>query len=165
MTHLLTTLRGLLAYTIWADRQVLESLAEVPADELERDLGTSFGSVLGTMRHILASEQVWLSRFIGAPVAQVAEESHYPDLPTLANGFVELWPQLEWLLASLTEEQLAGEFAWVNSRGESHSAPFRQCVLPLVNHATYHRGQVVAQLRQLGHAPPATDLVYWRGAL
>jgi uncharacterized damage-inducible protein DinB len=38
-------------------------------------------------------------------------------------------------------------------------------VLHLVNHATYHRGQVVAQLRQLGHAPPATDLVYWRGAL
>jgi uncharacterized damage-inducible protein DinB len=165
MTNLLTALRGLLAYTIWADRQVLESLAEVPSEALGRDLGTSFRSVLGTMTHILAAEQVWLSRFIGAPVGHVASVEDYPDLPSLASGFVELWPQIEWVLASLTEEQVGGDFTWVNTKGESHTAPFRQVLLHFVNHATYHRGQVVALMRQLGHSPPATDLVYWRGAL
>ena len=163
--ELVPTLRGLLAYTMWADRQVLEALAEVPAEELTRDTGTSFRSVLGTMTHILGAEQVWLARFVGAPLERLPNVDDYPDLPTLAAGFTEFWPQLEFLLAALTEEQVSAEFTWVNWKGESHSAPFRQCLLHFANHATYHRGQVVALLRQLGHAPPSTDLCYWRGAL
>jgi uncharacterized damage-inducible protein DinB len=150
---------------MWADRQVLEALAGVPAEELQRDLGTSYGSALGTMTHILASEQIWLSRLVGAPSGQIATAQDYADLPSLASGFVELWPQLEYVLASLNEEQIASDFSWVNSKGESHTAPFRQVLLHFANHATYHRGQVVAMMRQLGHVPPSTDLVYWRGAL
>jgi uncharacterized damage-inducible protein DinB len=164
-TGLVHTLRGLLAYTIWADRQILEALAEVPADDLARDTGASFGSVLGTMTHILAGEQLWLSRFVGAPLERLPTVEDYPDLPALAAGFTELWPQLEYVLASLTQEQVAGDFSWVSTHGESRTAPYRQVLLHFVNHATYHRGQVVALLRQLGHAPPSTDLVYWRGAL
>jgi uncharacterized damage-inducible protein DinB len=117
------------------------------------------------MAHILGAEQVWLARIVGAPLDRLPSVDDYPDLPTLANGFVELWPQLEYLLASLNEEQVAADFSWVNIKGESHTAPFRQVLLHFANHATYHRGQVASQLRQLGHAAPPTDLVYWRGAL
>ena len=159
------TLRGLLAYTIWADRQVLESLAGLPEEELARDTGTSFGSILGTMSHLLGAEQVWLARFVGAPLEHLPSAADYSDLPTLAGGFTEFWPQLEVFLASLAEEQVATDFAWVNYKGESHSAPFRQVVLHFVNHSTYHRGQVTALMRQAGYAPPSTDLCYWRGAL
>ena len=162
---LVHALRGLLAYTIWADRQVLESMAAVPAEDLARDTGTSFGSILGTMTHVLAAEQVWLLRFVGAPLDRLPSAADYPDLPSLAAGFTEHWPQLEVFLASLTEEQIAADFAWVNFKGESHSAPYRQVLFHFVNHATYHRGQVVALLRQAGYAPPSTDLCYWRGAL
>jgi uncharacterized damage-inducible protein DinB len=162
---LVHSLRGLLAYTIWADRQVLEALAEASHDDLARDTGTSFGSILGTMSHVLGAEQVWLARFVGAPLDQLPSAADFPDLPSLAAGFTELWPQLEVFLASLTEDQIGQEFAWVNFKGESHSAPYRQVLLHFVNHATYHRGQVVALMRQLGHTPPSTDLCYWRGAL
>ena len=91
---LVSALRGLLAYTIWADRQVLESLAEVSAEDLTRDSGTSFRSVLGTMTHVLAAEQVWLARFVGAPLDRLPNIDDYPDLPALAAGFTEFWPQL-----------------------------------------------------------------------
>jgi uncharacterized damage-inducible protein DinB len=150
MASSLQTLRGLLAYTIWADRQVLSALAEVPEEDLVRETGVSFGSVLGTMAHILGAEQLWLSRFLGVPMG---------GAPTVED----FWPQLEVFLASLTEEQLGADFTWTNSRGETNTVPFRKAVLHFVNHSTYHRGQVVAQLAQLGRRPPSTDLVYWHG--
>ncbi len=163
MIALLSSLRNLLAYTMWADRQFLEALAEVPAEDLTRDTGTSFGSILGTMAHILGAEQVWLARFVGAPLDRLPGGEDWPDLPALAAGFTDLWPQLEVFLASLTEAQIGSTLAWVNYRGENHQAPFQQAVIHFANHSTYHRGQVASQMRQLGHRPPATDLVYWRG--
>ena len=165
MTALLSTLRSLLAYTMWADRQVLEALAEVPPAHLTQDTGSSFGSMLGTMAHILGAEQVWLSRLVGAPLERLPSERDYADLPSLAAGFVDLWPQLEVFMASLTEAQLATSFSWVNFAGESHHAPFHQVLYHFANHSTYHRGQVALQMRQLGHQPPGTDLVYWHSPI
>lgn len=165
MSALLASVRGLLAYTIWADRQILHALEEVPAEDLTRDTGTSFGSVLGTMAHILGAEQVWLSRFLGVPLRRLPDLADFPSASLLTASFEDFWPQLEYFLASLTDEQLEQDFSWTNSRGESHTVPYRQALLHVVHHSGYHRGQVAAQMRQLGHAPPPTDLVYWRGAL
>lgn len=120
--------------------------------------------MLGTMAHILGSEQLWLSRFLGIPLGHVPSIDDYPTLAALAVSYEDFWPQLEFFLASLAE-QLDQDFTWTNLAGETHTAPFRQVLLHFVNHATYHRGQVVSLLRQLGYIPPHTDLVYFRGAL
>lgn len=165
MSQFVQTVRGLLAYTIWADRTILETLKGVHAEDLTRETGTSFGSLLGTMAHILGSEQLWLSRFLGVPLQRLPNADDFPTLDSLSSSYEDFWPQLEFFLASLLAEQLDQEFVWTNTRGETHSAPFRQVLFHFVNHATYHRGQVVSLLRQLGHEPPHTDLVYYRGAL
>lgn len=164
MSSLLPTVRGLIAYTIWADRTVLGELGNVRPEDLTRETGTSFGSVLGTMVHILGSEQLWLSRFLGIPLGRVPGVEDFPTLEALRASYEDFWPQLEFFLASLTEEQLDPDFTWTNLAGETHTAPFRQVLLQFVNHATYHRGQVVSLLRQLGYIPPHTDLVHFRGA-
>ncbi|MEO7795141.1 MAG: DinB family protein [Thermoanaerobaculia bacterium] len=164
MSSLLSTVRGLIAYTIWADRAVLSELGNTRPEDLTRETGTSFGSMLGTMAHILGSEQLWLSRFLGIPLGHVPSVEDFPTLDALKAAYEDFWPQLEFFLASLAEEQMDQDFSWTNLAGESHSAPFRQVLLHFVNHATYHRGQVVNLLRQLGYIPPHTDLVYFRGA-
>jgi uncharacterized damage-inducible protein DinB len=165
MSQFVQTTRGLLAYTMWADRTVLQALREMSPENLVRETGASFGTVLGTMAHILGSEQLWLSRFLGVPLERLPGSEDFPDLAQLERGFEDFWPQLEFFLASLLAEQLDQEFVWTNTRGETHAAPFRQVLLHFVNHATYHRGQVVNLLRQLGYEPPQTDLVYYRGGL
>jgi uncharacterized damage-inducible protein DinB len=152
--------RSLLGYTMWADREVLNALAPVPADHLSLHTGTSFGSLLGTMAHIAGSEQVWLGRFLGAPPA-FPDESEWVDLAAVRATFEELWPQLEFFLASLTLEQLAGEISWVSRAGNSYRRPLWEAVVHMSHHSGYHRGQVVAMLRQLGHPPPTTDLIGW----
>ena len=61
----------------------------------------------------------------------------------------------------MTDEQLAAPTTWTNRKGETFTQPLWHTVLHLVNHSSYHRGQVVSLLRQMGYQPPSTDLVYY----
>ncbi|MCB1034412.1 MAG: DinB family protein, partial [Acidobacteria bacterium] len=134
-------------------------------EDMVRPAGTSFSTLLGTLAHILGAERVWLSRFVGNPLPVLPTEEDYPDREALLMGFREFWPEFEFFLAALTEEQLRASFQWTNSRGETYQRLLWQAVLHLSNHSSYHRGQVVSLLRQLAYEPPATDLIYfWKDA-
>lgn len=154
-------LRELLKYTLWADRKVLAAVKEMDPDHVVRDAGASFGSLLGTMAHLLGAEQVWLSRFVGNPMGRLPTIDDWPDLESLVLGFEETWPQLEFFLASITNEQLHGEVQWTNSKGETYRRILWQAVVHMVNHSTFHRGQVVLLMRQMGYEPPSTDMIYF----
>jgi uncharacterized damage-inducible protein DinB len=151
--------RSLLAYTIWADGEFLEALAAIPPEHLTVPTGTSFGSLLGTVAHILGSEQVWLARFVGAPLPRYPEASDWADLAAVRAGFEELWPGMEFFLASLSQEQLMTEIAWVSRGGNSYRRPIWEALVHMSHHSGYHRGQLVTMLRQLGHPAPSTDLI------
>jgi uncharacterized damage-inducible protein DinB len=153
---LLTQNRQLLLYTLWANRLVLETAASIPHEALTRDAGVSFGSLLGTMAHILRSQRRWLARFTGQALPDHVE---FPDLESLSAGWAETAAQLEFFLASLTEDQLAADITWVDSEGPVYTTPLWQPVTHMVNHSTFHRGQVISLMRQLGYQPPTTDLI------
>ena len=68
---------------------------------------------------------------------------------------------MEFFLAAVNDEQLKGEIRYTNTRGEAFALPLWQPVLQLVNHSTYHRGQLVTMLRQMGYAAPQTDFSYF----
>jgi uncharacterized damage-inducible protein DinB len=158
---LAATARDLLLYTLWADRQVLDSLRGVAPEHLVRDTGSSFPSVLATMVHVLGAERIWLSRFSGVSLQRVPTVEDYPDLLSLILAWEETVAALEAFLAGLTTDQLAAPLTWTTTRGATHTAPLWQPVLHFANHSTYHRGQVVTMLRQLGYPAPSTDMVYW----
>jgi uncharacterized damage-inducible protein DinB len=153
---LLTQTRQLLLYTLWADRLCLETAAGIPHEALTRDAGVSFGSLLGTLAHILRSQRRWLARFTGQMLPDPAQ---VPDLESLTAGWAETAAQLEFFLASLTEDQLAADLTWEDSELGPVTRPLWQPVTHMVNHSTYHRGQVVSLMRQLGYQPPETDLI------
>ena len=161
MADLAHVARSLLAYTIWADREQLEALAKVPPEHLAVATGTSFGSLLGTIAHVLITEQVWLARFLGAPPPDFPDEGSFGDLASVREGFEELWPQLEFFLASLTQEQLGAEISWISRAGDSYRRPVWEALVHMSHHSAYHRGQLTTMLRQLGHEPAPTDLIVW----
>ncbi len=156
-----STACDLLLYTLWADRQILGVVRQVGTEDLNRDAGVSFGSILGTMAHILGAQRMWLSRFAGAGLDRVPSIEDFPTLPAWIVGWEETAAGLEAFLASLSDEQLAAPVTWRNSRGQSFTRPLWQPVLQLINHSTYHRGQVVSLLRQMGYTAPSTDLIYY----
>jgi uncharacterized damage-inducible protein DinB len=153
--------RELLLYMMWADRLVLAAVRQVQPEHLTREAGVSFGSLLGTMAHVVGSQKVWLSRFSGNPLYRVPSLDDYPDLPSWIQGWEEMAAGLEAFLAALTDEQLAAPLTWTSTEGKTYTLPLWQPLLHLVNHSTYHRGQVVSLLRQMGYEPPSTDLSYY----
>jgi uncharacterized damage-inducible protein DinB len=156
-----SVVRELLLYMLWADRLTLGAVREVRPEDLTRDAGISFGSLLGTMAHMLGSQRMWLSRYSGNPVNRVWTIEDFSSLPDWIQGWEETASGLEAFLAALTDDQLAAPITWTATTGETHALPLWQPVIHLVNHVTYHRGQVVSLLRQMGYKPPTTDLVYY----
>jgi uncharacterized damage-inducible protein DinB len=153
--------RELILYMLWADRTVLGAVREVTADDLTRDAGVSFGSMLGTMAHMLGAQRLWLSRFSGLPLERILGPADFSDLLSWIHGWEETASETEAFVAGLTDEQLATPITWTNTSGVTFNRPLWQPVLHMVNHASYHRGQVVSMLRQMGYKAPATDLIYY----
>jgi uncharacterized damage-inducible protein DinB len=151
--------RDLLLYMLWADRNTLRAVREVSPEHLKRDAGSSFGSLFGTMVHILGSQRRWLARFSGHAPAHIPTTEDFPDLLSWIHSWEETASEVEAFLAALTDEQLAGPLTWVDSEGATVSRPLWQPVLHLVNHTSYHRGQIVSLLRQMGYQAPSTDLI------
>lgn len=158
---LLLQTRQLLLYTLWADRLVRDAAREVRPEDLTREAGVSFGSLLGTMVHMLALQRLWISRFTGQAPPALPTPKDLPDFLSLAVAWEETHAELEAFLAPLSEEQLAAEITWTSTEGQTYTRPLWQPVFHMVNHATYHRGQVASLLRQLGYQPPTTDMIYF----
>lgn len=155
------TARELLLYTLWADRRMLAAVREVRPEDLTRDTGVSFGSLLGTMAHMLGAQRIWLARFAGLSLDRVPGLADFPDLQTWIDGWEETASGIEAFLATLTDEQLEAPITWTTTQGVTHTRPLWQPVVHLANHTTYHRGQVVSLLRQMGYKANSTDLIYF----
>jgi len=155
----LAGVRELFAYNAWANRECFGALERVSAESYFRDLKSSHGGLHGTVCHIVWAEQLWLNRWLGRPNPAVPQGK---DLATLAAARAR-WEAIEVerlaLLAGFDEPRLAATLAVRPSSGGEYVHTFRQMFGHVVDHSTYHRGQLVTLLRQLGLTPPSTGLI------
>jgi uncharacterized damage-inducible protein DinB len=145
-------LHRLFAYNRWANAELLEAASRLSADDFSKDLGASFGSLRGTLAHILFGERRWLQFWIDGRFSPAANLDAYPDTTALAAAWDILDRDRAAFAASLTDERLAARVSV-----DENSYALGDLIQHILNHSTYHRGQVVLLLRQLGHQPPATD--------
>lgn len=159
----ITEIRELYAFNRWANQRVLESLASLSAEEFSRDMKSSHPSVRETLLHIMASEWIWLSRWLGTSPTAMPQEWRSFGLPQIVTAWEELYRAQQSFLEKLSDADLDRVIDYRNLKGEPHSNPLWQLLRHMVNHSSYHRGQITTMLRQLGHTPVATDLVlYYR---
>ena len=154
----------LFAYNRWANARVLEPVSALTAEEFSREVGGSFPSVRKTLAHIYAAEWIWLERWQGRSPRALPPEQEVPTLEELAKKWsaVEDWQRI--FVDGLTEARMAEVVTYVNVKGETWSYPLGEMLVHVVNHSTYHRGQVATMLRQLGKTPRSTDyLAYLDG--
>jgi uncharacterized damage-inducible protein DinB len=145
-----------LDYSRWASERSLDAARVLTADELARDLGNSYGGVAGTLEHIFQADRVWLSRVEGSPRLTLCDPGETWTLESLAAEWADVASR--WRAWAETTDDFEANLQYKNLAGQDHGLPLWQLVLHLVNHATYHRGQITTMLRQLGHKPVATDL-------
>lgn len=153
--------RRLFDYTSWANRRILGCAAELAPDDFTRDLGASHGGVRGTLTHMLSAEWIWLERFRGGGPERHLEPSAFAAVTALAERWAGVDRERDAWLAGLAPGGLGALCRYRNFSGQPFEAPLWQLVQHVANHSSFHRGQVVLLLRQLGRPLPATDLVAW----
>jgi uncharacterized damage-inducible protein DinB len=148
-------------YTRHASMLVLEAAKKLTPDELTRDMKVSHTSVLGTLTHTFLADRIWLARFRGQNPTALTNAGEELTLRDLESKWPPLLDDFREYVGALGEAGAAGNFSFRTLAGKEFSMPRWQALLHVVNHGTLHRGQVVAMLRQLGHAAPATDLLFF----
>ncbi len=158
--------RHLFTYTEWANARVLDAAEKLPPEERLRDVHISYKSILGTLLHMAGAEWIWLERWFGhSPVGPDVWAGWTPADARSLQQVREKWqPVIERrkeYLGTISDADLARELGYTRFTGEPYSLPLGQQMQHVVNHATLHRGQVVGMIRQLGVAPPSTDLLFY----
>jgi uncharacterized damage-inducible protein DinB len=157
-------LNALVDYNYWARDRLLDAVAELTAEQFTRDLGNSFGSVRDTIAHICDAEQIWLARWEGKQPTGFQSAARHSDLQAARTEWMSLEQRVRAALAQLGPEGVESIIEYKDMRGAPRSDVFWQMVQHVVNHGSYHRGQITTMLRQLGATPPKhMDLiVYYR---
>ena len=153
-----------LSYNLWANKRICDFLQTVEEEKLSREVTSSFSSIKKTCAHVLGAETIWMMRLYGtspsAPPVNV-EEMSIAEIATLwLNKSQEIISYAE----SKTENQLEEMLPYKNIAGQSFTSSIRDILQHVVNHGTYHRGQIVTMLRQSGHTKlfPTDYIVFCR---
>jgi uncharacterized damage-inducible protein DinB len=158
----------LIDYHYWARDRMLDAVEVLTPAQYTRDLGNSFKSVRDTVVHTYSAEWNWYSRWIGTSPSSMLDAAQFPDVKTVRNAWLLQEEKVRLLVASLgAAHELDRVLKYRLMNGEDATSIFSHMLQHVVNHASYHRGQVTTMLRQLGApAPKPQDLIrYYREKL
>jgi uncharacterized damage-inducible protein DinB len=154
------TLQVLVDYHYWARDRMFEAVEGLPESDLKRPLGNSFSSVFDTIAHLCSADWIWRSRWEGVSPAALPLAQTYVDLVGVRTAWDEEERRIRGILARLGPDGIASPIEYVGPNGRLQAQPFWQMLQHLVNHGSYHRGQVTTMLRQMNvPAPKAMDLI------
>jgi uncharacterized damage-inducible protein DinB len=151
------------AYNRWVNAQIYEAATALSEEERRRTLGGAFGSVHGTLSHLVVSDQVWLQRFRGQPLTwPAAGQDVHADFASLREARLLTDADLEAWAASIDPAFGDRAFSFRSIvYNRDRTVPGWSAVLHLFNHQTHHRGQVMTLLRQLGSTAPISADLPW----
>lgn len=146
------------AYNVWANKKMTDCISNLTAEQINTEITSSFSSIYKTLLHMWFAEDIWYQRLqlIEQPVSNV--DAFTGDFSELVKKSHEQSVKLASWVDAATETQLQHVFGYYNLKKEYFKNPVYQTLLHVFNHGSYHRGQLVTMLRQLGvDKIPATD--------
>ena len=155
----LNHIRELYKYNRWANERTLAAAGQLDAEKFLRPMGNSFSSVRDTLAHILSGEWIWLERWLGRYPTALLSASDFPTVESLRGRWKTVQQDYDRFIQPLTAERLSESLEYLNRIGERYAYPLWQQMVHVVNHSTYHRGQVTTLLRQLSSEPAVTDFL------
>lgn len=158
-------LAQLVQYHQWANHRFLPILQHLTPEQWEETHPSSFNSIRRTVLHLWDAEQLWLKRMQGESPLGWPSAGFTGDGAALVKSWKATTQALVDFVVDSGEDTLAKVITYQNTRGDQYHQPVFEILLHVINHATYHRGQLITLLRQAGVVDglPGTDLVtYWR---
>jgi uncharacterized damage-inducible protein DinB len=129
-------------YNRWANERVYGCAAQLTPEALAEDRGAFFGSLLGTLNHLLVTDRLWMSRLEGtSPRGTRLNEVLYEDFGDLSAARRAQDQTVIAFVHDLSEERLAETLDYATTSGAPQSQPIHQVLAHLFNHQTHHRGQ------------------------
>ena len=155
-------LQQLAAYNTWANNLLMEVIENLPVELREKEIPSSFNSLKKTILHMWNAESIWWQRMKLQERITGPADNFNGDMRDILEGLRTQnnhWH--EWVIKA-QQHHLQHVFQYRNLKGEKFKQPIYQILLHLFNHGTYHRGQIVNMLRQLGiEKIPQTDFIVW----
>jgi len=148
-------------FNAWANHRSIEAASALTPEQFTKPLGSSFSSVRDTLAHICGGEWVWLERFLGRSPSSMPDNSVFPDVASLRANWQPIGSNQLAFVRGLTQEDLDRVLEYKTMKFGVYTNPLWQSLQHLVNHGTYHRGQVTTMLRQHGAQPVLTDLMHF----
>jgi uncharacterized damage-inducible protein DinB len=164
--------RKMAEYNAWMNAKVYEAAGKLSPAELVQDRGAFFGSILGTLNHLVVADTIWLKRFAAHPARFAALEPVlalplperldtilFTDLAAMTVHRVWLDGVITAFADAMTETGLASTLHYTNTKGTPFARPLSGVLMHFFNHQTHHRGQVSTLLTQAGVDIGVTDLL------
>ena len=147
------------AYNRLANETLYAACAGLSGAEYRRDLGAFFGSVQGTLNHLLLGDTIWMTRFEGsAHPSTNLDAILFEKFDALRAAREQMDRRIERFFAALPDGFETQTVRYVNNAGIDASDPLEVILPHFFNHQTHHRAQVHTLLSQLGRDPPVLDL-------
>jgi uncharacterized damage-inducible protein DinB len=145
-------------YHSWATKQLIEHLSKLPKEIMNKEVNSVFPSISHTFAHMYAVDELWFLRISGKGVDSI-ESKPFKTIQEMNDAFTCLHNEmLEFLNL---KDDLEQTVIYTNTKGQRFRNSIREIIYHIVNHGTYHRGNISAMIRQLGYQGVSTDYIYY----
>lgn len=164
--------RQMAAYNDWMNTRLYEGTMQLSDEQIAADQGAFFGSLLGTLNHLVVADTIWLKRFLTHPAAwpqfeslhsvampQALDQILYPDIRGLRARRADLDKIILQWADAITEHELDHILVYTNMKGVMSDRNFFGLLMHFFNHQTHHRGQATTLLNRYGIDIGVTDLL------
>ena len=151
-------LRQLYDYHYWANHRMLTTAEQLTAEQLHQQQGQSWGSVHGTLLHMMNAEWIWLWRWNGESPHAFLSPDDYPNQAVLRARWDNLESEMLAFVAAQTQASLERVLTYTTTAGQARSLILWQAMAHVPNHGTHHRAELAAMLAFMNVPHPENDL-------
>ncbi|GJL97417.1 MAG: damage-inducible protein DinB [Hyphobacterium sp.] len=152
----------LAAYNVWANARVYSAANALPDAALMENVGGFFGSLFGTLTHILIADRIWMHRLTGEGLTHTdLEDRPFKTLAELAAARQQMDHRIAGFIAALAETEFSTDLHYKDMSGQPHAVPRNLVLTHFFNHQTHHRGQAHHMLTVAGLDAPPLDFMHF----
>lgn len=151
-----------LTYNLWANERIGHLLMAQDDALLQKEQKSSFASISKTVLHVWDAETIWLTRLKGGSLKEWPSKNFNGGKSEMLKGFIHVSTELLQYVKEKGGAFLGETIVYKNMKGDPYENSVEEILFHLVNHGTYHRGQIITLLRESGVTQlVSTDLIAW----
>ena len=149
-------------YNLWANQRIIDLLSSLDSEVIDQPISNSFPTIKETLKHLQYAESIWLQRIQLDEHTSIPWPDTNPTAPQLYSDIIKGSNDLTEYVFDITKKDLNRKISFIPGEGSNLSDTIERILYHVVNHSTYHRGQVITMLKQLGiKEAVSTDLFFY----